>query len=126
VSGLFAYYLGHALARRLLLAVFGERRFARLERAIESGGVPLLLAGRLVPVVPVSLLCYAAGAARVNLWRFIWTTAVGFLPLTAAVAYLGSRAKSLSLSDPVVWVIAGLVIALLGASHLLGVRRRFS
>jgi uncharacterized membrane protein YdjX (TVP38/TMEM64 family) len=125
-SGLFAYFLGHTLARRLLLAVFGGRRFSRLERAIERGGVPLLLAGRLVPVVPFSLLCYAAGAARVGLWRFAWTTVVGFLPLTAAVAYLGSHARSLSARDPLVWAFVALVIVLLGASRLLGVRRRFS
>jgi uncharacterized membrane protein YdjX (TVP38/TMEM64 family) len=124
MSGLFAYYLGHALARRVLLAMFGAHRFSNLEAAVERGGVPLLLAGRFIPVVPFSLLCYAAGAARVGRWRFTWTTVVGFLPQTAAVSYLGSHAKSLSPSDPVVWAIVVLAVALLFASRLLGVGRR--
>jgi len=123
-SGLCAYFLGRVLARRILLAMFGAHRFGRLEAAIERGGVPLLLAGRFVPIVPFSLLCYAAGAAHVGRWRFIWTTVVGFLPQTAAVAYLGSRAKSLSLSDPAVWAIVFVAVVLLFASRLLGVGRR--
>jgi membrane protein implicated in regulation of membrane protease activity len=43
-------------------------------------------------VVPFALLGYAAGATHVSLWRFSWTTVIGYLPLTIAVAYLGSRA----------------------------------
>jgi uncharacterized membrane protein YdjX (TVP38/TMEM64 family) len=116
-SGLLAYLLGRTVGRPLALALFGHRRFCRLQRAIERGGTPLLLAGRLVPVVPFSLLCYAAGAAGVGVWQFSWTTVVGYLPLTAATAYLGSQAKSLSLEDPVVWIIGALLVVLLAASR---------
>jgi uncharacterized membrane protein YdjX (TVP38/TMEM64 family) len=117
-SGLLAFLLGRTLGRPFLRAVFGHERFSSLERAIERGGTPLLLAGRLIPVVPFSLMCYAAGAAGIGVWKFSWTTVVGFLPLTAAVAYLGSQAKSLSFEDPVVWIIAVLLIALLASTRL--------
>ena len=40
-----------------------RQRFDRLERAVEHGGVTLLLAARLVPIVPFSLFSYVAGAA---------------------------------------------------------------
>ena len=49
------------------------------------------------------VLLLLAGAARFSLWRFTWTSAVGFVPLTAAVSYLGSEARTLSLSDPLLW-----------------------
>jgi uncharacterized membrane protein YdjX (TVP38/TMEM64 family) len=117
-SGLFAFMLGQTVGRPVLRAVFGHERFSRLERAIERGGVSFLLAGRLIPVVPFSLLGYAAGAAGVGVWRFSWTTVVGFLPLTTAVAYLGSNAKSLSLSDPVVWITAVVVVALFATARI--------
>lgn len=122
VSGTITYWLGRQLARPLLSALLG-RRFARLEAAVKRGGTRLLLAGRLIPVVPFSLLGYAAGAARVPFVRFAWTTVVGFLPLTAAVAYLGSRAQRLSLTDPAVWVVVGVVIVLLAASRLIPMRQ---
>jgi uncharacterized membrane protein YdjX (TVP38/TMEM64 family) len=119
VSGLLAYLLGRVLGRPLLNAVFGERRFDGLERAVKRGGVPLLLGARLVPIVPFSLTGYVAGAARVSVWRFSWTTVVGYLPLTLAVCYLGSRAESLSLDSPLVWVAIVVIMALLVTSRLL-------
>jgi uncharacterized membrane protein YdjX (TVP38/TMEM64 family) len=122
-SALVSYVLGHVIGRPLLRTVLGPR-FGRLERGIERGGATLLVAGRLIPIVPFSLLGYAAGATRVGVWRFGWTTVVGFLPLTAAVAYLGSRAQTLSASDPIVWIAALLLVALFVVARVLTVRRR--
>lgn len=121
-SALLAYLLGHALGRPFIRLVFGARRFEQLERAVERGGISLLLAVRLIPVVPFSLMGYVAGAVRVPLWRFGWTTFVGYLPLTALVGYLGAQAKSLSLSDPRVWLLGGAMLALFAASRLVRVR----
>jgi uncharacterized membrane protein YdjX (TVP38/TMEM64 family) len=47
------------------------------------------------------------------LWRFVWTTAVGYIPITAVFAYLGSQLEELSLDDPVLWGGAALLIVLL-------------
>jgi uncharacterized membrane protein YdjX (TVP38/TMEM64 family) len=122
ISGLLAFFLGRILGRPLLRTLLGSR-FTRLEGAIHRGGIPLLLAGRLVPIVPFPILGYAAGAARVPVGRFAWTTAVGFFPLTAAVAYLGSRAQSLSANDPVVWIAAVVVVGLLATGRFATITR---
>jgi uncharacterized membrane protein YdjX (TVP38/TMEM64 family) len=116
ISAMLSFFLGRILGRPLLRTLLGSR-FTRLEAGIHRGGVPLLLAGRLVPIVPFSILGYAAGAARVPVGRFAWTTAVGFLPLTAAVAYLGSQAQALSANNPIVWIAAVMVIGLLAAGR---------
>jgi uncharacterized membrane protein YdjX (TVP38/TMEM64 family) len=113
VNAAVSWLIGRHAARPLLGRWLGMERFAVYERAVERGGVTLLLGMRLVPVVPFSLFSYAAGSARVPLFRFMWTTAVGYLPITAVFAYLGSRLEELSLSDPVVWVGAGVLLALL-------------
>jgi uncharacterized membrane protein YdjX (TVP38/TMEM64 family) len=91
---------------------------------MERGGRSLLLSGRLIPVVPFALVGYAAGATHVNVWRFSWTTVLGYLPLTTAVAYLGSRAQALSASNPLVWVAAAMLVALLSGESILRRRRR--
>lgn len=118
-SGLLAYYIGRHAARPLLYQLAGERRFLRLERAIERGGVSFLLACRLVPIVPFSLMGIVAGAAHVPVARFTWTTAVGYLPITAYFIYLGSRLEGFSASDPILWIGAiGLLAALYGVRHL--------
>ncbi|HWF54071.1 MAG TPA: VTT domain-containing protein [Solirubrobacteraceae bacterium] len=120
-SALVSYLLGRSIGRPLLRTVLGSR-FARLEQAVERGGTQLMLTARLIPIVPFSLLGYAVGATHGRVIRLMWTTAVGYLPLTAAVAYLGSRAQSLSVSDPFVWVAVVVVIALISIARMLGRR----
>jgi len=119
LSGVLAYWIGRHAARPLLYGLAGHDRFLRLERLMERGGVTFLLAARLVPIVPFSLMGYVCGAAHVPLVRFIWTTAVGYLPITAYFTYLGSRLEGFSLEDPIIWIgAAGLLLALLGVRYL--------
>jgi uncharacterized membrane protein YdjX (TVP38/TMEM64 family) len=118
LSAWLSYLIGRVLAGPLLRSLLG-RRYQDFERAIERGGTPLLLGYRLIPVVPFSFMGYAAGAVGTNLWTLTWTTVVGFLPLTVAVTYLGSRAQSLSLSDPLVWAAVALLVGLIVAAHQL-------
>jgi uncharacterized membrane protein YdjX (TVP38/TMEM64 family) len=113
VNALVAYWIGRHAARPVLHRFINPERFDRFELLAERGGVTLLLAMRLVPVVPFSLFSYAAGAARVPLGRFVWTTAVGYLPLTTVFVYLGSQLEELSATDPVLWIGALVLIALL-------------
>jgi uncharacterized membrane protein YdjX (TVP38/TMEM64 family) len=117
LSGLLCFAVGHSVARPLLDRWFGAERFERAEAAIERGGVTLLLAVRLLPIVPFSLVSYAAGAARVPVWRFAWTTAVGYLPITMLAVYFGTRLEGLSLTDPLVLGSAAALLALLLAGH---------
>jgi uncharacterized membrane protein YdjX (TVP38/TMEM64 family) len=122
-SALLCYAFGRSVARPLLDRWFGEQRFERMEQMIERGGVTLLLAVRLIPIVPFSLAGYAAGAARVPVWRFFWTTLVGYMPITALAVYFGTRLEGLSLTDPLVFGSAIAVIALLALGHWI-VRRQ--
>jgi len=117
LSGLLCFAVGRSLARPLLDRWFGTERFERTEAAIERGGATLLLAVRLLPIVPFSLVSYAAGAARVPVWRFAWTTVVGYIPITALAVYFGTRLEGLSLTDPLVLGSAAALLALLGIGH---------
>ena len=117
LSGLACYVVGHTVARPLLDRWLGTERFERTEAMIERGGVTLLIAVRLIPIVPFSLVSYAAGAARVPLWRFVWTTVVGYMPITALAVYFGTRLEGLSLTDPLVIGSAAALLTLLLAGN---------
>jgi uncharacterized membrane protein YdjX (TVP38/TMEM64 family) len=121
LAALLSYALGRSVGGPLLRRVLG-RRFTWLTATMDGGGTVLLLSGRLIPIVPFALIGYAAGATHISLWRFSWTTVLGYLPLTTAVVYLGSRAETLSLGNPLVWIAVAVLIALLIGEHLL--RRR--
>ena len=57
--------------------------------------------------------------------RFLWTTVVGYLPITAYFTYLGSQLESFSIEDPIVWIGAGgFVLAIFGVRFLLPRRLR--
>jgi uncharacterized membrane protein YdjX (TVP38/TMEM64 family) len=117
LSGLICFAVGRSVARPLLDRWFGVERFERIEATIERGGPTLLLAMRLIPILPFSIVSYAAGAARVPAWRFLWTTTLGYLPITAISVYFGTRLEGLSLTDPLVFGSAAALLLLLGAGH---------
>jgi uncharacterized membrane protein YdjX (TVP38/TMEM64 family) len=117
VSALLCYAIGRSVARPLLDRWVGEERFERIEGTIERGGPALLIGMRLIPIFPFSIVCYAAGAARVPLWRYLWTTAVGYLPITVIAVYFGTRLESLSLTDPLVIGTAAGLLALVAGGH---------
>jgi uncharacterized membrane protein YdjX (TVP38/TMEM64 family) len=114
LSGLIAYWLGRIAGRPLAVRLAGEKRVAGAEQLIERSGAPALLLSRLVPFVPFSLVGYLAGAARVPLWRYTWTTFLGVMPITAAATYLGHALDNLSASDPLLWVAVGVIVLLTG------------
>jgi uncharacterized membrane protein YdjX (TVP38/TMEM64 family) len=124
LSGLLSYAIGASVARPLLDRWLGAERFERTEAMIERGGAPLLLAVRLIPIMPFSLASYAAGAARVPLWRFSWTTLVGYLPITAISVYFGTQLEDFSLGNPVVLGSAAALLALLFLGQLVVRRQR--
>ena len=109
LSGLASYAVGRNFARPLLYRIAGQERFERLERLVHRGGAPFLLGVRLIPIMPFSLMGYVCGAARIPLWRFTWTTAIGYAPLTAYFTYVGSRLEGFSAEDPILW-IGGIVL----------------
>jgi uncharacterized membrane protein YdjX (TVP38/TMEM64 family) len=120
VSGLAAYAVGRYAARPLLYRIAGEERFLRVEQLVDRGGATFLLAARLIPIMPFSLMGYVCGAARVPLFRFTWTTAVGYAPLTAYFTYLGSKLQGFSAEDPILWIGgAFILLCLLGIRYLI-------
>jgi uncharacterized membrane protein YdjX (TVP38/TMEM64 family) len=120
LSGLASYAVGRHFARPVLYRVAGEERFVRVERLINRGGAVALIGIRLIPIVPFSLMGFVCGAARVPLWSYTWTTAVGYAPITAYFTYVGSRLESFSAEDPILWIGAAvLLVCMLGIRFLL-------
>lgn len=123
-SGVLAYGVARVAGRPVLLRVLGERRIVRTEAFLERAGAGGLLAVRLVPVIPFSLVCFVCGATRVPLGRFAWTTALGTMPLTALIVLLGARLQTPSATDPLLWAGAAGLLALLALVRPVGRRLR--
>jgi uncharacterized membrane protein YdjX (TVP38/TMEM64 family) len=68
----------------------------------------------LTPVISFNLVNYAAGLAGVPLWTFLWTTAIGIMPITATSVLVGSH--MISATWPF-WMALFLVVAALMLLH---------
>ena len=119
LNALISWEIGRRAARPLLYRAFGERRFLSYQAVVERGGAFLLIAMRLIPIVPFSLFTIVAGAAHVPLGRLMWTTAVGYLPLTALFVYLGTQLEELSPTDPILLVGGAAIVILIYVGHRL-------
>jgi uncharacterized membrane protein YdjX (TVP38/TMEM64 family) len=112
-TGLLAFALGRSIGFPAARRVFGAERLERTSRVLDRAGAFPLLAVRLLPVVPFTLASVVAGALRVPVARFAWTTVVGYVPMTCAVVLLGGRLEELSLSDPLLWAAVAVILGLL-------------
>jgi uncharacterized membrane protein YdjX (TVP38/TMEM64 family) len=124
ISCIAAYGLARAVGPPVLDRLAGKERMARADAAIERGGWQILVFARLIPIVPYNLVSFAAGATKVPLGRFAWTTAVGVAPLTALTALLGQRLQSPRFEDPVLWAIIAGVLILVALAHPVSKRLR--
>ena len=118
LSGLASYAVGRHFARPVLYRIAGEKRFQRMERLVHRGGALALIGVRLIPIMPFSLMGYVCGAARIPLWRFTWTTALGYAPITAYFTYVGSKLEGFSAEDPILWIGGGALLLCIFAVRL--------
>ena len=119
LGAVLAYGLARALGRPAARAFIPARHWARLE-TIPVGAGPLLVI-RLMPVLSFNLINYAAGLLKVPWWRFLWTTALGILPIVVTMVVLG---RELMAAPWWIWGgFAVLCLALLGLLRVLGRQR---
>jgi uncharacterized membrane protein YdjX (TVP38/TMEM64 family) len=114
-SCLLAYWLARKFGDRLANRLVEPEALDRLRSWAADAPVPVLLAVRAIPVVPINLVSYAAGLARMPLGRFTWTTVAGLTPQFGLPIYAGSQARDVALTDPTIWGAGLAWVALIGA-----------
>jgi len=117
LTALLAYELAREVGRPVARRLIGEGRLAKAQAWVDRGGATGLIAARFVPLIPFNAVCYAAGITGVPRPRYAWTTAIGIAPFCVVVTYLGSRLQTTSLTDWRLWLLVGVLVALLLACH---------
>ena len=96
-------------------------KFRALDKAVSAEGWRIIFTSRMSPIIPHSLVSYAAGLLRISFWQFTVASFFGFLPQSAAYTYLGAvLGKAVRTSagvtdhDPILWIFycLGLVATL--------------
>ncbi|MEQ8964328.1 MAG: TVP38/TMEM64 family protein [Azospirillaceae bacterium] len=123
-GAIVAFALARRLGRPFVARLVPERHWHRIDAWTAESSAGALLMARLVPVISFNLINYAAGLTGVPWRTFLWTTAIGILPVTAACVFLGERL----LTAPVwVWLaLAAAMAALWWGMHRWRARARAS
>jgi uncharacterized membrane protein YdjX (TVP38/TMEM64 family) len=116
-----AFFLARALGRDLVARLLG-RRLDRVESLAARGGLEVVIALRLVPMIPFFAINFACGVIERLRWRdFAIGTAIGILPTTFAYAAAGD------ILDPErreFWLLLGAIQLLAAAPIAVGAWRR--
>ena len=88
LSALLALFAVRALGWQLTSLV-SHPALESVDARLRARGWAAVLSLRLIPVVPFSVLNYAAGASSVRVMPYLLSTLTGLLPGTAAVVILG-------------------------------------
>lgn len=124
-SAMFLYAIGHQAGRKTVVRLAG-RHLNRINRLISKHGVLAVVAVRMLPVAPYSLVNLAAGAVHVPFRDFVLGTFLGMSPGVIGITILESQLEQ-TIESPSLATLAGLagtLILLLLA--IFGFRRWFA
>ena len=99
LGAMVAFCLSRALGRPFVQLLVSKRNWHTIDDWTAKDGWKLALVSRFVPVIAFNLINYAAGLTRISWWTFVWTTAVGILPLTTLMVVMGDQIDRI----PVAW-----------------------
>ncbi len=114
IGALLAFGCARYFGQRFVQRMLGEKHWKKIEHWSHQHGWKTLLVVRFIPVIAFNLINYMAGLASVSLWTFVWTTALGILPLTLLSVWMGDQ-----LIEQPLWVWGTLAIVLLISWYLL-------
>lgn len=102
IAALMAYGIGRALGPVTVERLIGAKTEKKVAGFIERYGVWAIIIERISPVLSSDAMSYAAGLLKMGVWRFMLATAVGMLPLTILIAFLGESIDRLMTG--LIWV----------------------
>ncbi len=118
-SAAATYVVGSYLGRQYLRQLMGAR-LTRISREMGRRGVSSVVAMRIVPVAPFTLINLVAGVSHVRFGEFLVGTVIGMMPGIAVMTALGDRLRHLwEQPDLQNMLLLGLAIAVWVALTLL-------
>lgn len=103
IGATIAFVLGRALGRDAVEKYVGAR-IDRVDALLTERGLPAVIAVRLVPVIPFTVINYASGLTGLRRRDYLIGTAIGMLPGIAAYVAIGAYGFEL---DGRLWIALG-------------------
>lgn len=113
LGAIATFWLARILGRPFVVRLLGEKQLKQVDHFFHQYGIYAIFLARIVPVLSVDAITYAAGASNLSFKRFLIATICGQIPALLIFAIMGSKAENF-LEFLGYLVIAGLVFLLTG------------
>lgn len=107
LGGALSFWISRRFGRAFFERALKPNQLAWIDKHAKDEGWVALLVSRLLPFVSFTLISYAAGLTPVSWFTFLWTSAVGMLPIIMISVLYGANIEHL----PVEWAIGIPIIA---------------
>ncbi len=107
LGGILSFWISRRFGRDFFERALNPSQIAWLEKHARNEGTVALLVSRLLPFMSFTLVSYAAGLTPVSWFTFIWTSAVGMLPIIIISVLYGAHIDQM----PAEWAIGIPLIA---------------
>lgn len=108
LGGILSFWISRRYGQDFFERALSPSQLAWVEKHSKSEGTVALLVSRLLPFMSFTLISYAAGLTPVSWFTFIWTSAVGMLPIIMVSVLYGAHIDQM----PVGWAIGIPVVAI--------------
>lgn len=112
LSFFIARFLGRGIVNKLV-----HNKGKWFEDGVEKRGFLIILALRLIPLVPFDIISYGAGLSKIKFKDFFTASVLGIIPGVIVFTNLGD--KSLEVTSPQFIVAVGMLILLLLISYVM-------
>lgn len=108
LGGVLSFWLSRRFGRSFFERILNDEQRDWIQRHSRNEGTVALLVSRLLPFMSFTLISYAAGLMPITWFTFIWTSALGMLPIIMISVLYGANIDNLSPG----WAIAIPIIAI--------------
>lgn len=109
------FYLARLLGKDALHVIFGEEKFSRFVRTINSKrSYIVLFVIFLIPGIPKDLFTYAAGVSEIRIVPFLLLSLIGRSPAMIGSIWMGSMINKGSYTGPVVLGVVAVALFIAG------------
>ena len=101
LGGILSFWISRRFGRDFFERALSPPQLAWIDKHAKAEGTIALLVSRLLPFMSFTLVSYAAGLTPVSWFTFIWTSAIGMLPIIMISVFYGANIEHL----PIEWAI---------------------
>jgi uncharacterized membrane protein YdjX (TVP38/TMEM64 family) len=112
IGAVIAFEMGRAIGRNRQPRTVPAKALKWVDQHVRRDEWRTALVIRFVPLFPVNVFNFALGRTRVSWFTYLWTTALGFIPMTGALVAFGYGATGGREVLP--WALLALAVMLIG------------